>query len=181
MIEGQEFDANPIRMTTIDQLLIYCDLVASSVGHMLLPILAPKQKETAPFATALGRAFQLTNILRDVGEDYQNNRIYIPSTLLEKHGYTDTLLAKQTINTSLIAIIEELAALAESYYQQAYTLLSLFVDDVRFSLEASLRIYREILKVIRSSGYDVLRKKQFVNDKAKQAIIEAMLRKEPLN
>lgn len=180
MIEGQEFDANPIRMTTVDQLLVYCDLVASSVGHMLLPILAPLQKDTAPFATALGRAFQLTNILRDIGEDYRNNRVYIPSTLLEKHGYTESQLAKQTINKSLIAIIQELTALAESYYQQAYGMLSLFAEDVRFSLEASLRIYREILKVIHTSGYEVLKKKQFVNDKAKQAIIEAMLRKEPL-
>lgn len=180
MIEGQEFDANPIRISTIDQLLIYCDLVASSVGHMLLPILAPDQKNTGAFANALGRAFQLTNILRDVGEDYRNNRIYLPLALLEKYGYTEELLSKNTINKDFISIIKELATLAESYYQQAYAMLSLFADDVAFSLEASLRIYRAILSVIESSGYQVMTKKQYVNDKTKQAILQAILRKEPL-
>jgi phytoene synthase len=180
MIEGQEFDANPIRISTIDQLLIYCDLVASSVGHMLLPILAPNQQNTEYFATALGRAFQITNILRDIGEDYRNNRIYLPSSLLEKYKYSEALLAKQTINSEFIALVDELASLAESYYQQAYKMLSLFKDDVRFSLEASLRIYRAILSVIKTSGYQVMNKKQFVSDQEKKAILKALMRQEPL-
>jgi phytoene synthase len=180
MIEGQEFDAGAVRIFSVEQLLIYSDLVASSVGHMLLPILAPNQPKTIPFANSLGRAFQITNILRDVGEDYRNKRIYLPSSLMEQFGYSEHDLSKHVINSSFKKLIDHLSSLAESYYQEAFALLPLFQEDVRFSLEASLRIYREILSVIKESGYQVFTKKQFVSDKDKLRIVADMKERKPL-
>jgi phytoene synthase len=178
MIEGQEYDSNPIRISTVDQLLVYCDLVASSVGLMLLPILAPNKPELTSFATALGRAFQLTNILRDVGEDYRNNRIYLPSDLMKRFDYSEDDLKAHRINDSFIQMFEHLSSIAESYYQEAIQMLPLFDEDVRFPLTASLYIYREILPTIRQHQYQVIDQKQFVPDSEKNRIIKSIIAKE---
>jgi phytoene synthase len=180
MIEGQEFDAHPVRIETIDQLLHYCDLVAGSVGKMLLPILAPNATlDLTPFAIALGRAFQLTNILRDIGEDYRRDRVYLPSLLMTSHQYTLSDLHQLSVNDSLIAMWEELAALAEHYYQQAIPMLKHFPDDTRWPLKGALLVYRSILGVIRQQRYTVMKKKHFVPDEEKLAILK-QLKKESL-
>lgn len=181
MIEGQEFDANPVRMETLNQLLRYCDLVAGSVGKMLLPILAPKATiDLTPFAIALGRAFQLTNILRDIGEDYRRDRVYLPSSLMKTHQYALSDLRQGTINGPLIAMWEELAAIAEQYYQQALPMLVHFPEDTRWPLKGALLVYRAILKVIRHQQYTVMKKKHFVPDDEKLAILQ-QLKKESLS
>lgn len=180
MIEGQEFDAHPVRMETIDQLLQYCDLVAGSVGKMLLPILAPKATvDLKPFAIALGRAFQLTNILRDIGEDYRRDRVYLPKSLMNAHHYSLSDLQQSLINNSFIAMWEELATLAERYYQQALPMLIHFPEDSRWPLKGALLVYRAILEVIRHQQYTVMKKKHFVPDDQKMAILR-QLKKESL-
>jgi phytoene synthase len=180
MIEGQEFDAHPVRMETIDQLLQYCDLVAGSVGKMLLPILAPKATvDLKPFAIALGRAFQLTNILRDIGEDYRRDRVYLPKSLMNAHRYSLSDLQQSLINKSFIAMWEELATLAERYYQQALPMLIHFPEDSRWPLKGALLVYRAILEVIRHQQYTVMKKKYFVPDDQKMAILR-QLKKESL-
>jgi phytoene synthase len=180
MIEGQEFDAHPVRMETIDQLLQYCDLVAGSVGKMLLPILAPKATvDLKPFAIALGRAFQLTNILRDIGEDYRRDRVYLPKSLMNAHRYSLSDLQQSLINKSFIAMWEELATLAERYYQQALPMLIHFPEDSRWPLKGALLVYRAILEVIRHQQYTVMKKKHFVPDDQKMAILR-QLKKESL-
>ncbi len=180
MIEGQEFDAHPVRMETIDQLLQYCDLVAGSVGKMLLPILAPKATvDLKPFAIALGRAFQLTNILRDIGEDYRRDRVYLPKSLMNAHHYSLSDLKQSLVNESFIAMWEELASLAERYYQQALPMLVHFPEDTRWPLKGALLVYRAILEVIRHQQYTVMKKKHFVPDDQKMAILK-QLKKESL-
>jgi phytoene/squalene synthetase len=180
MIEGQEFDAHPVRMETIDQLLQYCDLVAGSVGKMLLPILAPKATvDLKPFAIALGRAFQLTNILRDIGEDYRRDRVYLPQSLMNAHHYSLSDLKQSFVNDSFIGLWEELATLAERYYQQALPMLVHFPEDTRWPLKGALLVYRTILEVIRHQRYMVMKKKHFVPDDQKMAILK-QLKKESL-
>ncbi len=180
MIEGQEFDAHPVRMETIDQLLQYCDLVAGSVGKMLLPILAPKATvDLKPFAIALGRAFQLTNILRDIGEDYRRDRVYLPKSMMNAHHYSLSDLKQSLVNESFIAMWEELASLAERYYQQALPMLVHFPEDTRWPLKGALLVYRAILEVIRHQQYTVMKKKHFVPDDQKMGILK-QLKKESL-
>lgn len=175
MIEGQEFDAHPVRIETMEQLLKYADLVASSVGKMLLPMLAPQsKKDLTPFAVSLGRAFQLTNILRDIGEDYRRNRIYLPSLLMKKHSYSTSDLKAQTVNPSFINLWEDIAKIAEANYQEAQTWIEFFPNDIRFSLAASLILYREILNVIRREHYQVMNQKLFVNQEEKMKLIQSL-------
>jgi phytoene synthase len=172
MIEGQEFDAHPVRIDTLDQLLHYCDLVAGSVGKMLLPLLAPKvTMDLNPFAIALGRAFQLTNILRDIGEDYRRDRVYIPKSFMIAHHYSLSDLHHSLINDSFIAMWEELASFAEKNYQQALPMLVHFPDDTKWPLKGALLVYRAILKVIRQEQYTVMKKKHFVRDDEKISIL----------
>jgi phytoene/squalene synthetase len=179
MIEGQEFDAHPVNMATLAQLFHYCDLVASSVGLMLLPILAPgHSQDLSPFATALGRAFQLTNILRDIGEDFRRHRIYLPETLMLEHGYTMADLKAGTINGPFIALWEHLAQIAEGYYEQALTWIPTFPQDTQLPLHAALVIYRGILGVIRKHHYTVMDTKHFVKDQDKKIMIASILEKE---
>jgi phytoene synthase len=145
------------------------------VGKMLLPMLAPDaKKDLTAFAVALGRAFQLTNILRDVGEDYRRNRIYLPNTLMKKHGYSIADLNKQIINPSFIALWEEIASVAEKNYQEALQWIEFFPPDIRFSLQASLFLYREILTVIRREDYQVMNQKLFVTQEEKIKLIETL-------
>jgi phytoene/squalene synthetase len=173
MIEGQEFDAKDVRIQTVPQLLQYCDLVASSVGKMLLPILAPHAKiDLTPFANALGRAFQLTNILRDIGEDFRLDRVYLPASLMNEFGYDMDTLRNQTITPEFIALWEHLAKIAESYYQEAKTYLKYFPKDTRLPLLASLMIYRQILTVIRQNHYQVMTTKHYVSLRDKMALLE---------
>jgi phytoene synthase len=173
MIEGQEFDSHPVRIETLDQLLHYCDLVAGSVGKMLLPLLAPKATiDLTPFAIALGRGFQLTNILRDIGEDYRRDRVYLPKSLMNNHGYSLSDLNESMINPSLIAIWEELASLAERYYQQALAMLIDFPEDSRWPIKGALLVYRAILNVVRKNQYTVMKTKHFVPYEEKIAILK---------
>jgi phytoene/squalene synthetase len=173
MIEGQEFDAHPVRIETLDQLLQYCDLVAGSVGKMLLPILAPHPTiDLTPFAIALGRAFQLTNILRDIGEDFRRDRVYIPKSVMDNHHYSLSDLHQSTINDSFIAMWETLATLAEQYYQQAIPMLIHFPEDSRWPLKGALLVYRAILNVIRKQQYTVMKTKHFVPYEEKVAILK---------
>jgi phytoene/squalene synthetase len=175
MIEGQEFDSHPVRMETLDQLLHYCDLVAGSVGKMLLPLLAPKATmDLTPFAIALGRAFQLTNILRDIGEDYRRDRVYLPKSLMDSHHYSLSDLHLSTINESFIALWEELATLAERYYQEALPMLIHFPGESRWPLKGALLVYRAILNVIRNQQYKVMNKKHFVRDDEKIMILRQL-------
>lgn len=175
MIEGQEFDVHPVRIETMEQLLKYADLVASSVGKMLLPMLAPQsKKDLTPFAISLGRAFQLTNILRDIGEDYRRDRIYLPSLLMKKHGYSIRDLKTQTVNPAFINLWEDIAKIAEAHYQEAQTWIEFFPHDIRFSLEASLILYREILNIIRRKQYHVMHQKLFVSQEEKIKLIQSL-------
>ena len=179
MIEGQEFDSHPVRIETLDQLLHYCDLVAGSVGNMLLPILAPHPTiDLTPFAISLGRAFQLTNILRDIGEDYRRDRVYLPKSVMDSHHYSLSDLHQSIINDSFIAMWETLATSAEQYYQQAIPMLVDFPEDSRWPLKGALLVYRAILNVIRKQHYTVMKKKHFVPDEDKIAILK-QLKKEP--
>lgn len=173
MLEGQRFDTKPVAIQKMEELIHYCDLVASSVGFMLLPILAPNRKpELDAFATDLGRAFQLTNILRDIGEDYRRNRIYLPLELMQRFRIRLSDIESNQVTSHLIEGWEFLAHLAEDYYQKALMNIRAFPRDVQFALTAALFFYRGILKACRDAQYDVLSKRNFVSDAEKVNLLQ---------
>ena len=176
MIEGQKRDLNHMGYDTLEELLKYCYLVAGTVGLMLVPILSRKNsKELEKFAIDLGYAMQITNILRDVGEDYRNHRIYLPKDMLKNANYSIDDLAHDIINNEFKNLFEELAKIAEDNFDLALSKINLFPDDSRLPLALSIILYREILNSCRENGYDVFTKKNFVSDERKNQLIQKYL------
>jgi len=172
MIQGQKMDLSFQDIKTLDALLEYCYYVAGTVGLMLIPILAPfKKDELKKFAIDLGYAMQITNILRDVGEDYRRGRIYLPYDLMLEANLKKEDIAHGNINIEFINLFEKLAKIAEGYFNQALKEIDLFPEDSKDPLALSIILYRAILDSCRDSKYDVFTKKNFVSDDKKNALI----------
>lgn len=120
VIDGMAMDAQePIRLPTMDALLLYCDRVACAVGRLCVHIFGEPGGDGMATAKHLGLALQLTNILRDIEEDAARNRIYLPADLLGKHGVATTSAAEMCRNPRLREVCSELALLAEEHFRQA--------------------------------------------------------------
>lgn len=160
-LEGQAMDISFKAPRTIDELLKYSYHVAGTVGLMLLPIIAKTHyQQLRPIAIKLGNAMQLTNILRDIGEDYRNHqRIYIPENLLVKYQYSTGELSRGVINPSFISIWEELAQKAESEYDSFERSYHLFDRDSQFQVLSAARVYRSYLAQIRNKQYNCFKEK----------------------
>lgn len=175
LIKGQEMDLVVSRYETLDELLDYSYHVASSVGLMLLPVLAPgKAAVLKEGAVSLGYAMQITNILRDIGQDLKMGRIYLPNEVMQKHGLTEADLLQSTVNESFVAVWEELAAEAERYYRQSFETIQEYPLQSRLAVKGAGLVYREILSAIREKEHNVFREKHYVSEKSKQAILACL-------
>ena len=176
MIHGQFLDTSKKEYETVDDLLGYCYYVASSVGYMLLPILAPENHKTLEnFALKLGYAMQITNILRDVGEDFVQGRVYIPQALLKKHNVSIEEEMKKGPSKNFIKVFEELETIARNFYDEALEEIDSFSKDVKGPLLYAAILYRAILDKIRENKYQVFHQKNFLTDKEKMKVIESFL------
>jgi len=155
MIEGMEADANgPVVAPSMEQLLHYTRCVAGSVGMLSMPAFgAPKNKTADKFVLSLGDALQLTNILRDIGEDAAIGRLYLPRELLEKHGAS---LSPDEIVTSpaLPTIAEELGAMAEQNFADAREALRDLDWRILRPALLMMGVYETYLKKMQSRGWD---------------------------
>jgi phytoene synthase len=149
----------PDTYATFADLYQYCYLVASVVGLVCIRIFGYTDPRAEKLAEETGIAFQLTNILRDVSEDADRNRVYLPLEDLAAHGVSlDTVLhrspgAAPTANER--ALLAAIARRAEDYYQSAKLLLPLIDRESRPALWVLVTIYHGLLKRIERSGYDV--------------------------
>lgn len=175
MIKGQEMDFTFQEIKTEEDLLNYCYYVAGTVGLMLTPVLSPKHQLLNEFAVTLGYAMQITNILRDIGEDYQRGRIYLPTSLLEQANYSKDQLSRGIINSEFINMFEHLAKKAENYYKRALADLYMFPDEVKIPLGLSIILYREIIQACRDANYDVFSQKNYVSDTRKDELIQTYI------
>ncbi|MGG3924463.1 phytoene/squalene synthase family protein [Metabacillus fastidiosus] len=172
LVKGQEMDLTINRYDTTEQLLDYCYHVASTVGLMLLPILAPgKEEMLRDGAVSLGIAMQLTNILRDIGEDLERNRIYLPKDMMKHYGLKKEALWLGKIDSSFIDVWEHLAEVAEQFYNEAFQSMNEYPIYSRIPVKRAAYLYREILPVIRSKRYKVFKEKHFVTEKQKRLIL----------
>lgn len=171
MIEGQFMDVRFSQPETQENLENYCYYVAGTVGLMILPIIATINGDAlTEQALKLGQAMQITNILRDVGEDYRAGRIYLPKTEMARFGVVETELAGGygaiTISEQFKALWEHEAAIAEKLYDSFLSSVSLFDSDSRPAVLASALYYRAILDAVRQNGHNCLTKRAVVRDLA---------------
>lgn len=175
MIAGQEMDLLMKHYRTVDDVLDYSYHVASSVGLMLLPVLAPgKTAILKEGAIALGYAMQITNILRDIDEDLGLGRVYLPVELMKKYNLNEEDLRRKTVTPAFVSVWEEMAKEAEYYYQKAFETINEYPVSSRIPVKGAGLVYREILMTIRKKDYNVFGQKHFVPDQSKQQILACL-------
>lgn len=152
IIDGMEMDLNFNRYADFKQLQLYCYRVASVVGILSASIFGFTHRNTLKYAHDLGMAFQLTNIIRDVGEDARRNRIYLPLETLAQFNVTEDDILNYRETPQIKALLEAQIELAESYYDRA---LNALPDEDRKSQLAGLimtGVYRTLLREIKADG-----------------------------
>ena len=168
LAEGMKWDLHKTRYATLEETEQYGYYAASTVGLMLLPILVPDAKPEArqrlkQGAIDLGIAMQLTNILRDIGEDLNRNRIYVPYELLAQHAMTETDLFERNVSPQFIQVWETMAERAEKLYRSARETHHLYPATSRKPVQAAALLYEGILDAARSNDYDVFTKRAYVS------------------
>ena len=156
MIDGVLSDIEPRHIQTYDELYRYCYRVASVVGLTIIHIFGFEDPQALPLAEKCGIAFQLTNILRDVREDAERGRVYIPQEDLTRFGVTPEDLREGRNREAFARMMDFEAARARRYYDESRPLLNLIHKRSRSSLWALITIYSTLLDRIRQSNYDVL-------------------------
>ncbi|MDE2599485.1 MAG: presqualene diphosphate synthase HpnD [Rhodocyclaceae bacterium] len=156
IVDGMEMDLDQNRFLDFKALQLYCYRVASVVGLLAAEIFGYRNPDTLKYAHDLGMAFQLTNIIRDVGEDARRGRVYLPLEELKQFNVSvaDILNARHSEN--FVALMNFQADRAEQYYMQA---LAQLPPEDRKSQRTGLimaAIYRTLLKEIRRDGFLVL-------------------------
>lgn len=141
------------------ELYDYCYHVASVVGLVCIRIFGYRDRNAEPLAEDVGVAFQLTNILRDVKEDAQMGRIYLPQEDLERYGVSAGELASGVPLERLRPLLEMEARRAHGYYAAAAQLMPLIDDDAQPALWTLVEIYRRLLERIEQRNYDVYRER----------------------
>ncbi|MGB3693535.1 MAG: 15-cis-phytoene synthase CrtB [Spirulinaceae cyanobacterium] len=175
MIAGQQMDLYRSRYKNFEELKLYCYRVAGTVGLMSSSVLgidegqntAPWNRSTEPYipqkeALSLGIANQLTNILRDVGEDAQRGRIYLPLDELALFNYTEEDLFNGVIDSRWRKLMAFQIQRARQYYADAERGISYLNSDSRWPVWAALMLYQGILDVIEENDYDVFNQRAFV-------------------
>lgn len=164
MLRGQLSDFEFNQPKSLKEFNDYCYYVAGTVGLMILPIIATEnQSKLKDISLSLGQAMQITNILRDIGEDYDSNRIYLPVNLLDMFPNAINAIKTKTVNDDFIHVWEYLSQIAEQNYKLFFDNLVLFDNDSQKAVARSAIYYGEILNVIRKNNYNCLSKRQYVS------------------
>lgn len=156
IIDGMEMDLDRTSYETFKDLSLYCHRVAGVVGLLTAEIFGYSNRRTAKYAHDLGIAFQLTNILRDVREDWQRGRLYVPVDELRRFQVSEQDLGTPIATPQIRALFEYQAKRAFQYYQRAFTQLP---EIDRFRQRSGIimaEIYLNTLQEITNDGYRVL-------------------------
>jgi phytoene synthase len=173
LIDGTEMDLVKNRYETFEELHQYCYRVASVVGFVCIHVWGfdPAGGKALEYSEACGLAFQLTNILRDVKEDAERDRIYLPQEDLRRFQVTEEDLKRGSLNENFRALMRFETERAKGYYQQAERLLPLIHPTGRPTLTIMMKIYRGILDSIERSHYDVHSRRARVSTPRKLSIV----------
>lgn len=164
LIRGVEMDRGPVRLENWEELDRYCYLVAGVVGLMMTRVFGLEDRKYEKEAIDLGCAMQLTNILRDVQEDLERNRIYLPREELESFGIQSDDLARARHSDEWRAFMEFQIDRARSYYRSSEAgIVHLSRDGARRTVWVMRDVYAGILEEIEKVDYDVFRGRCFVS------------------
>jgi phytoene synthase len=176
LISGMEMDLTKSRYATFEELDLYCYRVAGVVGLMMTPVLGCSDARAVGPAADLGKGMQLTNILRDVREDLERGRVYLPAEELAAFGLTEEDLRRGVVDERWRAFMRFQVGRARAYYARAATGVKYLTG---FGSQRMVRlmgaIYGDILREIEERDYDVFRARAFVPGRRKLALATAAM------
>jgi phytoene synthase len=158
-LRSMHADLAVTRYTSYDDLLEYMEGSAAVIGTMVLPVLEPlpgREKEAREPARQLGLAFQLTNFLRDVREDLERGRVYLPQNDLARFGVDEPDLALPHVSSRLRDLLAFEAARAREHYRAALPGIEMLVPTSRPCVRAAHALYGGILDEIEKADFEVL-------------------------
>ena len=156
ILDGMEMDLTQTRYPDFRTLRLYCHRVAGVVGEVAAGIFGYQDRATLKYAALLGLAFQLTNIIRDVGEDARRGRIYLPQEELARFGVGEADILARHTSPAFLALMEFQYQRAQETYDQALALLPTADRKRQRPGLAMAAIYRTLLEEIRRDAYPVL-------------------------
>jgi 15-cis-phytoene synthase len=180
LIRGMRADVLGRRYGTLGDLIGYCQDVASVVGLWTTELFGVHDRWTLDRAAMLGVAMQLTNIVRDVGEDWERGRVYLPQSMLERYGVAERMIGETRrggapLPAGYAELLEELMAIAETRYDEAAKAVENLPAFFRPSVAVASRVYRGIHDVIRANGYDSVRQRAVLPNITRMSLARAAL------
>lgn len=182
LLEGLRTDLGPVQLATFEELIVYSYRVAGVVGLMMCHVTGLRDQRALTNAVHLGIAMQLTNICRDVEEDFARGRLYLPATLLEDCGATGLEIERSTAlapsaaelaphRAALSRALRRLLALADRYYASGDAGIPALPWRAALAVRAARLVYAEIGSVLRRRGCDVLAPRAVVSGWRKAALL----------
>jgi phytoene synthase len=181
IIAGVEMDLSTLRYPTFEELRIYCYRVASAVGLVSIEIFGYRNQRCKQYAIELGLALQMTNIIRDVGKDMQNGRIYLPQEDLARFHYSETELIRRHYNERFVQLMEFQARRARQFFANAAAVLPAEDRSAMTPAEIMGSVYRGLLRRIELDKFRVFEKDYHLSKMEKAGRIAAQLFKSFLN
>lgn len=167
LFSGIRMDLDPVRYQTWDDLYLYCYRVAGTIGLITSPILGLKTAAASAHAVELGVAMQLTNILRDIGEDALAGRLYLPLDELAHFGVDPDSVMRGRPNGDFPSFMAFQIDRARDYYRRANAGMPALAPSGQFAALASSRMYSRILNQIEAQRYDVFNQRAFISTRRK--------------
>lgn len=158
LIDGMASDLGDVQVADDAELLLYCYRAAGAVGLLMCGVIGAVDEEAAPYAVDLGMAMQLTNICRDVLEDAERGRVYLPRTRLLAAGVEPGELLRGTADPAAVAgVVRDLLGLAEAFYRSGHDGMRFIPPRTRVAIRVAGALYREIGRELVRRGGDPLR------------------------
>lgn len=167
LLKGMEMDLHKSRYETFQELEEYCYRVASTVGLICAEVFGYHHEATKEYAINLGKALQLTNILRDIKADAQHGRIYLPTEDMRRFGYSEEELFANVYNERFVEMMKFECDRAHSYFKKAKTYLAEDDKPLFTAARTMGNIYYLLLRRIRAANYDVFSKRIRLGSPAK--------------
>ena len=163
LIDGVSKDLEKDRYANFDELAHYSYGVASTVGLMSMCIVGYRSEDAVPYAVKLGVALQLTNILRDVAEDWERGRLYLPQDELDAFGVQEEDIAAGKVTENWRKFMQFQIKRARRIYEEAWPGIQLLSSQGQLAIAAAATFYRDILKDIEQHDYDVFTRRAHVS------------------
>ena len=167
LLEGVRGDINFQPIATVDAQERYCYQVAATVGLTMARILGTTEPQALRHAIDLGIAMQLTNIVRDVGEDALRGRIYLPQEDMIADGYTPEQLSTRQLDAAFIAVLQRQIRRARAYYRRGAAGIAMLPTEAQFAIRLAVRLYAAILDKVEQAGYDVFTRRAHLSRREK--------------